>query len=84
MENNIAETVLELVRDRSTPDATLDSTFDDLGMDSLDRVELELEIEEEFNVTVQDGDVDKIKTVRQLAEFVSALKSEEVDGSPVG
>jgi len=38
----------------------------DLGMDSLDVIEVVLNIEKEFNIDIEDADIDKINTVEQM------------------
>lgn len=47
-----------------------DRLYEDLGMDSLDHVELQMAIEEELGVDLEDWAFDNIMTVRQLREFV--------------
>ena len=42
---------------------------DDLGADSLDLVEIVINIEEEFNVDIDDKDTDTIKTVGDWFEY---------------
>jgi len=49
------------------PEASL---LDDLGADSLDVVELVMAIEEEFNIEVPDDDVENIRTVRDVVEYI--------------
>lgn len=49
---------------------TIDTTIDDLGVDSLDLVELVMDIEEEFYVEVPDDSIETIKTVGDLVKFV--------------
>ncbi len=51
-----------------------DTSFvDDLGADSLDVVELTIELEEEFGMgEVAEEDLKKIRTVGDLAEYVKA------------
>jgi len=44
--------------------------LDDLGADSLDVVELLMAIEENFGVTIPDDDINDIKTVGDLCEYV--------------
>ncbi|HBL48053.1 MAG TPA: acyl carrier protein, partial [Planctomycetaceae bacterium] len=52
-------------------DITLDSKFiDDLKADSLDIVELVMEFEDEFDVTIPDDDYDKIKTVGDVVGYI--------------
>ena len=43
---------------------------DDLGADSLDLVEIIMEIEEQCGVSIPDGDQEKIKTVRDAIAYV--------------
>ncbi|MBE6082459.1 acyl carrier protein [Acidilutibacter cellobiosedens] len=50
---------------------TMDSSFqDDLNADSLDLVELIMAIEDEFDLEVDDDEVDKIKTVGDAVEYI--------------
>ncbi len=52
---------------------TSDTSFvNDLGADSLDTVELVMELEEEFNVNIPDDAAEKIQTVGQAVEFIEA------------
>ena len=54
-------------------DVQIDSTFiDDLGADSLDIVELIMAFEEEFDVEIPDEDAQKIKTVKDVMEYIEA------------
>ncbi len=54
---------------------TLEASFaDDLGADSLDTVELIMAFEEEFGVEIPDDQAEKIKTVKDVVEFIEANK----------
>ncbi|HLM30857.1 MAG TPA: acyl carrier protein [Solirubrobacterales bacterium] len=55
-------------RENLTPDAR----FEDLDIDSLDLVELAQIVEDEYGVEVQDSDLDKVKTVGDVIDLVSA------------
>lgn len=51
----------------------LDRTSDaskTLGLDSLDRVEMLLNLEEEFNVSITDDEVERLCTVNDIVELV--------------
>ena len=49
----------------------IESTFEqDLGADSLDVVELIMQLEEEFGVDIPDEDATKIKTVGDAVSFI--------------
>ncbi|NTV11714.1 MAG: acyl carrier protein [Zoogloea sp.] len=50
-----------------------DSSFvDDLGADSLDTVELVMALEEEFECEIPDEEAEKITSVQQAIDYVSA------------
>lgn len=55
--------------DQIKPESNL---IDDLGADSLDEVELVMAIEDEFEFEIPDNDADKIKTVQQAIDYVTA------------
>ena len=50
------------------------SFIDDLGADSLDTVELVMALEEEFECEIPDDDAEKITTVQQAIDYVTAHK----------
>ena len=50
-----------------TPSA---SFVDDLGADSLDRVELVMAFEEAFNLEIPDEDAEKISTIKEAVEYI--------------
>lgn len=52
-----------------TPKATFTN---DLGADSLDTVELIMELEKEFNITIPDDQAEKIVTVGDAISYVEA------------
>ena len=52
-----------------TPNARF---IDDLGADSLDTVELVMALEEEFECEIPDEEAEKITTVQQAIDYVSA------------
>ena len=52
---------------------TLDSTFEQLDLDSLDAINLLYEIESEFNISVPDELATSVKDVRKLIESLQAI-----------
>lgn len=50
------------------------SFVNDLGADSLDTVEVIMQLEEEFNIDIPDEDAAKISTVGQAADYIDAHK----------
>ena len=52
-------------------DVTRDASFtNDLGADSLDTVELIMEFEKEFDITIPDEDAEKIATVGDAVDYL--------------
>ena len=59
-------------KEKITPET---SFVNDLGADSLDTVELVMELEEEFDITIPDDAAEKIQTVGQAITFIEASQS---------
>ncbi len=69
---------LGIPADEITLDAKL---VDELGMDSLDAVELAIATERQFNVALSDEQVAKLTTVADIIAYVQRLAGEQ-DGPP--
>jgi acyl carrier protein len=69
---SIIASKLGLDEDEITPDKNLTN---DLGADSLDVVELSMEIEREFNLKFEDSDTEKIQTVEDLYKLIEEYTS---------
>lgn len=48
------------------------SFVDDLGADSLDLVEMIMAMEEAFDISIEDEQAEKIRTVQDAVEFIKA------------
>lgn len=56
---------------------TLSSSFaEDIGADSLEIVELVMELEEEFEVTIPDDEAERIKTVADAIRYIQRHRRE--------
>ncbi len=62
---------LDVDKEKVTLNANI---LDDLGADSLDVVELVMTLEEHFEVTISDQEVNKLKTVRDVLEYIETVK----------
>ncbi|MCB9906908.1 MAG: acyl carrier protein [Planctomycetes bacterium] len=52
---------------------TLETSFiNDLGADSLDTVELVMEFEDEFDITIPDEDAEKIQTIGTAVDYIQS------------
>lgn len=57
---------LDVDKDKVSPD----TTFEDIDADSLDVVELVMALEEEFDLEISDEEVEKIKTVGDIVNYI--------------
>ncbi|XLM20028.1 acyl carrier protein [Chromobacterium piscinae] len=73
---NIEARVKKIVAEQlgvNEAEVKVESSFvDDLGADSLDTVELVMALEEEFECEIPDEEAEKITTVQQAIDFVTA------------
>ena len=71
---SVEERVIEIVSEQmgvAKDQVTKDTSFvNDLGADSLDTVELVMEFEEEFDITIPDEEAEKIQTVGQAIKYI--------------
>jgi acyl carrier protein len=73
--SDIAERVTKIIVDKLGVDeaqVTQEASFtNDLGADSLDTVELIMEFEKEFDLSIPDEQAEKIQTVGQVVEYLT-------------
>lgn len=71
---DVKEKVVSIIVDKlgvNPEDVTETASFtNDLGADSLDTVELIMEFEKEFNVTIPDDQAEKISTVGDALKYI--------------
>jgi acyl carrier protein len=76
--SDIAEKVKQIIVDKLGVDesevAHEASFTNDLGADSLDTVELIMEFEKEFDVSIPDEEAENIQTVGQAVDYLTAAK----------
>ena len=68
--NKVTDIVCEMLGKKAS-EVKLESSFvDDLGADSLDTVELVMQLEEEFDLTIVDDDAENISTVQEASWII--------------
>ena len=74
MADDIEEKVIEIVSEQMGVDKgeiTRETSFvNDLNADSLDTVELVMEFEDEFEMSIPDEEAEKIQTVGQAIDYI--------------
>jgi acyl carrier protein len=82
---NVRQTVLEILKEKlglSESVITMEANFiKDLGVDSLDYIELIMAFEQAFDITIPDTDAEKMRTVGAAIDYIeerlAAAQNEE-------
>ncbi len=73
---DLTQRVLRIIAETQRKDpsqVTIDSSFEELGIDSMDGVNIVFALENEFNINVPDEEVKNIRSVRDMVEGVRKL-----------
>ena len=80
---NIQEKVIEIVSEQMGVDKseiTRETSFiNDLNADSLDTVELVMEFEDEFDMSIPDEEAEKIQTVCAAIDYIEQIMKSKAD-----
>lgn len=60
---------------------TLESTFEELGIDSMDGVNILFALENEFDITIPDAEAKQIRNVREMVDGVIRLIEDKKEGA---
>ena len=71
---DIVASQLGVSKEQITPET---SFINDLGADSLDTVELVMELEEEFDISIPDDSAEKIQKVGEAVDFIESNKGDD-------
>lgn len=75
-QQEVFDKLSKIIREKIAPNRQIEITpgvtLDELGLDSLDRVELIMTVEEEFRICVSDEATDTIKTVADAMSVIQA------------
>lgn len=74
---SIEKRVINIVNDILGVEASVEDTFDDLYVDSLDLVEIIIECEQEFGYPIKDDKVQNLKTVEDLVNLIKDLDNKD-------
>ncbi|MFA6221650.1 MAG: acyl carrier protein [Desulfomonilaceae bacterium] len=76
IEKKIVELVAEVLVDVNKENIRLDSKIvEDLGAESLDIYDMIALLEDEFGMEISDEEVEKIRTVQDVADFIKASQT---------
>jgi acyl carrier protein len=89
--DELTQRILRIIAEtqrREPSQVTIDSSFEELGIDSMDGINIIFALENEFNINVPDEEVKSIRSVRDVVEGVirlvelSKVQSNAVSGAP--
>ncbi|NLI74954.1 MAG: acyl carrier protein [Candidatus Riflebacteria bacterium] len=76
--SNYFEEIKRIVVDKLQVDekqVTMEASFiEDLGADSLDTVELVMDLEEHFGIEIPDEDAEKLKSIKDAVDYITQKK----------
>ena len=82
MPDQLTERVLKVIAatQRISPEkVTIDSSFQELGIDSMDGINILFALENEFDITIPDEQAKQIRTIREMVEGIEKLVSQSPD-----
>jgi acyl carrier protein len=63
---------------------SIENSFEELGIDSMDGVNILFALESEFDISIPDEEAKSIRTVREMAEGVEKLLAAKADPAAAG
>jgi acyl carrier protein len=87
-DDELSQRVLSIIAETQRKDpaqVAIDSSFEELGIDSMDGVNIVFALENEFDINVPDEEVKNIRSVRDMVEGVRKLvelRGERGDTAP--
>ncbi len=76
--------VIALTKRLPRESVTLQSSFESLGIDSLDRLNILFDLESEFDIEINDEDAKRVENIPQMITGVLTLLAAKTEGVPAG
>jgi acyl carrier protein len=83
--DDIAKRSIEIIakaKNIPTDTINLDTTFEELNIDSLDKINISFEVEEAFNIAIPDDALGSLKTVGDVVRGVEQLVAAKAGSAP--
>ena len=83
-DDELTQRILRIIAEtqrKELSQVTIDSTFEELGIDSMDGINIVFALENEFNINIPDESVKTIRNVRDMVEGVRSLVGNAVEKS---
>lgn len=86
MAESVQDRVLRVIattQRKPLAEVTPDSTFEELGIDSLDRLNILFDLEGEFDITINDEEAKQVTSLRQMIDGITKLLQAKADAELV-
>ena len=70
MSKEVTRKVRQIVESYLGPTDDPTEDFSDMGLDSLDKIDLVMEVEKEFHITIPDWKIDEINNLNKLQTYI--------------
>ncbi len=73
--DDIEQKIMAIVAEKVTTDDSFvtTATVHDLGLDSLDLIEIVLEVEDSFNCQIDDAKIEQLETIQEIIDYVYGI-----------
>jgi acyl carrier protein len=85
-DDELTQRILRIIAETQRKDpaqVTIDSSFEELGIDSMDGINIVFALENEFNINIPDEAVKTIRSVRDMVNGVTQLVEKGAGAGPV-
>jgi acyl carrier protein len=77
IEKKITDALASYIKNRSIKIEGSSQLREELGLDSMDTIELVFQLEEKFNIQISDDDLMGLKTVDNVVQYIEKMVSEK-------
>ena len=79
IQDDVIAAIAEVLK-KTPQDISVDSSFDELGVDSLGGIEIVMQLEDQYDIEISDEDARSMKSVRQVVETLEKALDENGKG----
>lgn len=72
MENKLFEEIKKVIKDKFNKEVKLDTILTETGIDSLDLLDLVVEVENNNNIKIDDEELLNIKTIKDIVKAIAS------------
>lgn len=70
---NYKDEIFKMIKEKTTKNFDENTSIRDLGLDSIDMVEMIADFEEKFNIEIPSEKINSIKTIKNLLDIIDKI-----------